>query len=129
MPDSYPQNPITIGDNIRKKRMELKLLQKDVAKILGVTEDSITNWEKNRSLPQIHLFPRIISFLGFLPFEIDLITFSGKLKAYRQINGLSQKQLGEILKVDGATISSWELGENQPHNRMLSKVNSMVKEI
>lgn len=62
MPVSYPQNPISIGDNIRKKRIELKLLQKDVSKFLGVTEDSITNWEKNRSVPQIHFLPGIINF-------------------------------------------------------------------
>lgn len=99
MPVSYLQNPISIGDNIRKKRMELKLFQKDVAKILDVAKDSITNWEKNRSSPQIQFFPGIINFLGYLPFEINLTTFSGKLKAYRQINGFSEKQLGEILKV------------------------------
>jgi len=103
--------------------MELKLLQKDVAKFLGVTEDSITNWEKNRSVPQIHFFPGIINFLGYLPFEIDLTTFSGKLKAFRQINGFSQKQLGEIFEVDGATVCSWELGENQPHKRMVAKLD------
>jgi transcriptional regulator with XRE-family HTH domain len=127
MPVSYPQIPISIGDNIRKKRMELKLLQKDVAKILGVTEDSITNWEKNRSVPQIHFFPGIINFLGHLPFEIDLTTFSGKIKAYRQINGLSQNKIGEIFKVDGTTVCSWELGENQPHKRMIAKLDSILK--
>ena len=43
---SYPENPVTIGRHIRKKRMELKVLQKDVTKICGATEDSITNWGK-----------------------------------------------------------------------------------
>ncbi len=125
MPISYPENPVTIGDHIRKKRMDLKLLQKDVGVILGVTECSITNWEKNRSIPQINFFPKIIAFLGYLPFEVDLTTFSGELKAYRQINGLSQVQLGEILNVDGATVCSWELGENRPHKRMLAKLDSI----
>lgn len=70
--------------------MDLKLLQKDVAKICGVTEDCITNWEKNRNTPQIQFFPRIIDFLGYMPFEVDLTTLSGKLKAHSYINGLSQ---------------------------------------
>jgi predicted transcriptional regulator len=56
MPISYPEHPVSIGDHIRKKRMELKLLQKDVARICGVTEDCITNWGKNTSIPQIHFF-------------------------------------------------------------------------
>ncbi|WP_244278826.1 helix-turn-helix domain-containing protein [Pedobacter suwonensis] len=34
-----------------KKRVELKLLQSDLAKILGVSSDSITYWENNRSKP------------------------------------------------------------------------------
>jgi DNA-binding transcriptional regulator YiaG len=47
MPVSYPANPDMIGEHLRKKRMDSKLLQKDIAKILGVIEDCITNWEKN----------------------------------------------------------------------------------
>lgn len=45
LPLSCPENPVSIGDHIRKKRMQLKLLQKDVAKICCVTEDCITNWK------------------------------------------------------------------------------------
>jgi len=107
--------------------MDLKLLQKDVAKICGVTEDSITNWEKNKCLPQIKFFPKIISFLGYLPCEVDLTTFPGKLKAYRYINGLSQKQLGKLLRVDGATVCSWELGKSQPHKEILTKLEAMLE--
>jgi len=39
IPISDPENPVSICDHIRKKRMEPKLLQKDVAWICGVTED------------------------------------------------------------------------------------------
>ncbi|RZK70798.1 MAG: transcriptional regulator, partial [Pedobacter sp.] len=40
--------------------------------------------------------------------------------------GLSQKQLGKILGVDGATVCSWELEENQPHKAILEKLNIML---
>jgi DNA-binding XRE family transcriptional regulator len=126
MPLSYPKIPTSIGDHLRKKRMEMKLFQKEVAVICGVTEDSITNWEKNRSIPQIKFFPSIISFLGYIPFVVDLTTFSGKLIAYRKTNGLSQNQLGKLLGVDGATVCSWELGENQPHGTMILKLNAIL---
>jgi len=126
MPLSYPERPISIGDHIRKKRMELKLLQKDLARICGVSEDCITNWEKNRNTPQIQYYPRIINFLGYLPFDVDLKTLPGKLKAYRYIKGLSQKQLGIILGVDGATVCSWELEENKPHKAILAKLDMML---
>jgi len=129
MPTTYPKNPVTIRDYIRKKRMELKLLQKDVAKICGVTGDCIANWEKNRSMPQIQHFPHIIHFLGYLPFDIDITTLPGRLKAYRQISGLSQKQLVKILDVDGATICSWEKAENSPQKKMLLKMEMLLDEI
>jgi DNA-binding XRE family transcriptional regulator len=127
MPIPYPENPVSIGDHIRKKRMELKLLQKDVAKICGVTEDCITNWEKNRSVPQIQFFPNIISFLGYFPIDIDTNTFSGRLKFYRYKNGLSQKQLGKILNVDGATVCSWESDEFQPMRKTMTKLQTLLE--
>jgi len=126
---SYPENPVSLGDKIRKKRMDLKLLQKDVAKILGVTEDSITNWEKNRSVPQIQFFPVIIQFLEYLPFDFDLTTISGKLKTYRHLKGISQKRLGTILNVDGATVCSWEQNEFQPYEKTLKKLIKLFDEV
>jgi len=77
MPTFFPENPVSIGDHIKKKRMELKLLQREVASICGVTEDCITNWKKNRNTPQIQCFPNIINFLGYMPFYVDLTTLSG----------------------------------------------------
>jgi len=83
----YPSEPVTIGEHIRKKRMDLKLLQSDVARIIKVSEDCITYWENNRSIPQINYYPQIIEFLGYCPFEIDETILSGRLKAYRWRNG------------------------------------------
>jgi DNA-binding XRE family transcriptional regulator len=129
VPVSYPANPGTIGEHLKRKRMDSKLLQKDVAKILGVSEDCITNWEKNRSIPQIQFMPSIIEFLAYLPYSFDLTTLSGKLKAYRHVKGISQKKLGTMLNVDGATICSWEKGESQPYKRTLDQINTLFKEV
>ncbi|MBE9601600.1 transcriptional regulator [Pedobacter sp. MC2016-24] len=109
--------------------MQLRLLQKEVARICGVTEDCITNWERNRSVPQVQFFPQIIKFLEYLPFDVNFATLGGKIKAYRLMNGFSQKKLGEIVGIDGGTICSWELGENQPHKKMLKKLDVMLQGI
>jgi DNA-binding transcriptional regulator YiaG len=50
-PDGYPVNPETIGEHIRKKRMDCRLMQSDVANIIGVSEESIWNWEHGRTKP------------------------------------------------------------------------------
>ena len=48
-PDGYPINPKTIGEHMRKKRMDNRLMQSEVANIIGVSEESIWNWENGRT--------------------------------------------------------------------------------
>jgi DNA-binding XRE family transcriptional regulator len=60
----YPKELLTIGDRIRAKRLELGLLQKEVAKIIGVCEDTITYWETNRTKPNKKCMQLIVEFLG-----------------------------------------------------------------
>ena len=76
----YPQNPVSIGEHIKKKRMDLKLFQSDVAKIFDVSTDCVTYWENNRSTPQIIFYPKIIEFLGYSPLDFDETTLSGRIK-------------------------------------------------
>ena len=105
------RTPVTLGDKIRKRRLELKMLQKDVAAFIGVSEDSVTFWENNRFFPSIKHMPKIIDFLGYYPFEIDLNSLSGKLKYYRNLKGLSHFELAKLLNVDATTTTSWESGK------------------
>jgi DNA-binding transcriptional regulator YiaG len=48
----YPKNPKTIGERIRKARMELGLEIKELAKWLGVDPDTVINWEIRSIKPQ-----------------------------------------------------------------------------
>ncbi len=63
---AYPKEVKTIGDQIRKVRLDRGLLQKDVAKLIGVTEDCITNWEKNRTKPSKKNTFKVKEFLRYL---------------------------------------------------------------
>jgi len=114
---SYPKNPTSIGEHIRKKRMELKLFQKDLAILFGVSEDCITYWENSRSTPQIQYYPALIRFLGYYPFELDLTAFEGRIKAFRYINGLSQKQFATLMKINPRTAQQWEKGQGNGPKR------------
>lgn len=51
---------------IKKKRLELKLRQIDVALLLNTTEDSVRYWETNRAKPQINIAPEIIKALCYI---------------------------------------------------------------
>lgn len=52
---------------MRKRRLDLGLLQREVAARLGVTESTVTNWELNRTSPKIRFLPGIIALLGYDP--------------------------------------------------------------
>ena len=62
-PNGYPVNPKTIGEHLRKKRMDCGLLQSDVARIIGVSEESIWNWENGLTTPRKKNSIRINGFV------------------------------------------------------------------
>ena len=110
-PTRIPQNPQTWGGYIKKQRLELGLFQTQVAKILGVTECTISNWEKNYSKPMLWIIPKIIEFLGYKPKFSPTQTLGQKIKSYRHIHGLNQEELAHQLAVDPATLGRWERDE------------------
>jgi transcriptional regulator with XRE-family HTH domain len=59
----------TIGDHIKKRRMYLRLTQKELAKRLGVDKTTIQSWEKRRVRPSLVKIMKITEFLGCDPFE------------------------------------------------------------
>src|ERR1700730_7996784 len=63
----YSANPKTIGEAIRKRRLDLDLRQIDVAKIIACHELTVVNWEKGRWTPNIKHMPGILQFLGYNP--------------------------------------------------------------
>src|SRR3972149_6588254 len=61
----YPQVINTLGDHLRKKRLELGLPQRQVAKQMGVDPTTLCHWETNQIAPSTGMIPRIIRFLGY----------------------------------------------------------------
>ena len=70
---AYPKELNTLEDHLRKKRLNLRLLQKDVAQSLGVDTASVTNWEKGHTSLRLQLIPRIIEFLGAYHFFVGIV--------------------------------------------------------
>jgi DNA-binding XRE family transcriptional regulator len=62
-PAAYPAVLNTYGDRLRKKRIDLGLLQKEIAVKIGVSATTIYNWENNRVSPAKWFISRIIKFL------------------------------------------------------------------
>ena len=115
----YPKELKTIGDHLKKRRLDLNMLQKDVAKRLRTTICTYRNWEKNRSNPFPRYLPEIIRFLGYAPYDISNQDFGKKIATKRRILGLSQKQLAIQIGIDPSTIRSWEKGRHKPSKESL----------
>jgi transcriptional regulator with XRE-family HTH domain len=110
---SYPQQIDRLGDHIRKRRLDLKLSQKQAAELLAVNPGTITNWEGQHSNPALLCMPAIIRFLGYNPLP-EVRTLSGKLARYRLSCGTTQKALAKRLGVDPCTLARWERGDTEP---------------
>ena len=121
-----PQNLISIGDHIKKKRLEQQLTQLQLARLIGIEETSVYNWENNRSNPKIYLLPKITEFLGYVPFELPKETMGDKIKSYRKGHGLSQRKLAKLLSVDQTTIRDWENGKHKPSKELLKRISEIL---
>ena len=121
-PLKYPKIINTLGDHIRKKRLNLGLLQKDVAKIIGTTESTIWNWENNYVTPCISNISKIIHFLGYEPYDTSNKTLGDKILIYRKLHGLSQKKFARLLGIDPSTLGHWERGKTKPNPDKLTKL-------
>ena len=64
----YPKELRTVGDHLRKRRLDLGLSQKDVALQLEVDKGKIWRWENNKTSPAMRDLSRIIVFLGYDPY-------------------------------------------------------------
>lgn len=112
----------TLGDHVRTRRIERSLLQRDIAKIIGVSEDSVTYWENNRAQPQVRHYPAIIAFLGYYPFDHETESVAGKVRKARYTKGYSYRQFGDMLGVDGSTVRCWEHSTSAPSRRHLAEI-------
>ncbi len=126
LPRAYPQVLATIGDHLLKRRLDLGLLQREVAERLGADTCSVTNWELNRTSPALKFIPALVRFLGYLPFPAG-DTLAEQLVAYRTARGLSQGATARLLGVDPATLSRWERGLRVPTGRYARRLQTAIQ--
>jgi transcriptional regulator with XRE-family HTH domain len=112
-PKAYPKEIKTLGDHLRKRRLELGLLQRQAAELIGVEVSTLRNWEGQRNTPALPGMPGIITFLGYNPLP-EAETISQKLTRYRTAQGISQEKVAKQLGIDESTLARWERGDRTP---------------
>jgi len=106
----YDFEPRTLGEHIRRRRLVLKLTQKEVADQLGAICWTILNWGKGHTQPPIESIPAIVRFLGFDPFPRPK-TLPEYPLAKRRAMGWSIRVAAWALGVDPSTWRNWERGK------------------
>jgi transcriptional regulator with XRE-family HTH domain len=109
-PKAYAENPQTVGEHLKKRRLELGLTQKQAAQALGVNPWTVMNWETGRFHPLIRWLPAILRFLGYDPFPPPESVGERLLHVRRQ-HGWSTSEAARRLGVDRMTWQNWERGE------------------
>lgn len=62
-PPGYPAAPRTLGERLRRRRMDLGMSKAELARGLGVDPWTVLNWEKSRTQPAAKHLSRIWEFL------------------------------------------------------------------
>lgn len=92
---------------MRKRRLDLGFKQEEVSRIIGVTRAMISAWEMKPVEPAVKHIPKIIEFLGYVPFERGG-TFGQRIAINRKTLGLNHTQSAKILGVARCTVFGWE---------------------
>lgn len=74
---------IYLSENIKKLRREKNLTQEALAEFLGVTFQSVSNWERGESYPDITMLPEIA---GFFKVSVDKLLGINKAENEHEIN-------------------------------------------
>lgn len=107
----YPRSFNYIGDHIKSKRLDLRLTQKEIAEIIGVTPETVLNWEQGHiTEPTLKHWPHIIRFLGYCPY-VPCPTLSEKIAIWRKMEGIGSRQLAKEFGVDQRTYLKFESKE------------------
>lgn len=86
---------MTLNENIKQLRLARNLSQVDLANFLGVTKQSISNWENNNIQPSIDMLIRLAQFFSV---STDYILGLDHRK-YIEISGLTDYQLAHITAI------------------------------
>lgn len=102
-----------MGDHIRKRRLDLGLLQREVGELIGVNDLTIKNWELHHTEPETQYYPAIIRFLGYNPLP-EPATFGERLVYARKSMGLTRSELSRRSGLDESSLCGWETRTTKP---------------
>jgi transcriptional regulator with XRE-family HTH domain len=112
---------MTLGEHLRKCRLDLGQTQEQAASQFGVSFTSYNGWEADRFTPNIDKWPKVIQFLGYDPSSTPT-DFQDAVTALQRRHGLTRELLATQLGIEKKTLFNWLEGKASPGPKTLGKV-------
>ena len=116
-PKDYSETPQILGQHLRKRRRELGLLLREAAALMGVSAETVANWEKGKTQPVPSQFRPIVDFLGYDPTP-EPRTLAERVEAKQRRLGASLAQVARHLGWDPGSLrryldGTWRLSPDR----------------
>lgn len=108
-------------------RKKLKLSQEELAKLMGITRQSIIRYENGEQMPNSEFKKKLATILNMTNTEMDeKDIFSDYLKDFRAEQQMTQQELADILKISKKTISRYENGDRVPSESTIREITNCL---
>jgi len=142
-----PKNPTNLGGHLRRRRLELRLVQAEAAGKLGVSTVTLSKWECDRRYPAWTKQAKVVAYLGYNPFDDPMlgrplanetpgVAFVA-LKSSRQIGDRirlrrlqlrkTRSQLAHETGLSLKTLWNWEHHKRTPSPRLRGVIMAALK--
>jgi len=118
------------GACLRRARKERGESAEKVARQLGCTTPLLYHWEQLAYPPGPQYIPKIIKYIGFVPWgrtPYAQATLGGAVRAARELRGLNQRGLSELMQTSQPLISSLEIGRCGLSDKTFAKLEKALK--
>lgn len=119
------KNKSTVGENIRRIRKYRKLTLEELGSGIGLSMQTIGQYERGEREPNIKILKEIASNLGVTTNELieeKRLSVGETIKKYRTNLGITQKQLSEKCSLSESSIKYYEAGTRKPKREALEKI-------
>jgi hypothetical protein len=115
--------PWTLGDSLYKRRLELGLSQSATSERRRACRNGYRDYETDKWLPDHRTRPKVIGFLGFLPWPDPS---HARLHLCRRALGLASIVFERRHHVSRYNLSLWETGQASINERIMIEVMRLV---
>jgi transcriptional regulator with XRE-family HTH domain len=102
----YSESPRALGEHLKKRRRQLGLLQREAAERMGVSAETISDWEMDKTEPVASQFRPVVAFLGYDPMP-GPSTLAERLQAKRRALGVTFSQVARYFGWDAGTLTRY----------------------